>query len=422
MQTPRRSEPRGRAARRPVVSLLPLLLCAACGARSGLDPDASNGDPDAEVCVEVPYREPIAPLDVSFTAQIVSADIVLLLDATGSMRNELRQIRRKLRSPIVPELLATIPDVEIGVATVQDFGLWYRDDEPFRLLQPMTSDLDAVEDALDAIELGNGGDHAEAQVEALYQIATGAGLEGWIPPADCPRHTAGYPCFRRDGARIVLLFTDALFHGGPSGEWPYADEIAAFGLASYEQAVRALRRIGARVLGLYGGLRLREPEHRTDLEAVARDTGAVRPDGEPIVFDIGSDGDWLDEGVVETVQQLVQEVPMDIDLLVEDYVGDEVDATRFVERIEAVRARPAGSGRASGEHFDAVQPGTRVTFRVHLRNDVVPRAEFPQRLLFRITLRGDGAVRLDSRLVQAVVPALGSAEGCSAPERLEERR
>src|SRR5690606_16568137 len=120
---------------------------------------------------------------------------------------------------------------------------------------------------------------------------SGEGMGRFVPPASCPVGTVGYPCFRAQGTRIILAFTDAPSHNGPGGRDSY------HGVRpephSYEQTSSALRMIGAKVLGLYsggaGGF------GASDLGALARDTGAIREDGSPIVLDIGRDGSLLSE-------------------------------------------------------------------------------------------------------------------------------
>ena len=136
-------------------------------------------------------------------------------------------------------------------------------------------------------------------MEALFQAATGAGIGSFVPArGGCAGGSGiGYPCFRSEATLIILLFTDADFHNGPGGAYPYS------GISptphTYAQAVTALNAIGAKVLGLMSGLAARD-----DLIAIARDTGAVAADGTPIVFDIGSDGRSLGVDVVRAVQTL----------------------------------------------------------------------------------------------------------------------
>ena len=150
-----------------------------------------------------------------------------------------------------------------------------------------------------------------------------------------------------------------------------------------------------------------------DVQRVAQDTGAVSAEGRPLVFDIGSRGERLDTSVIEGVRTLIEEAPMDIDVFLEDGAGDDFDATRFVTAIEAVRAEPPGGAMRRADRFDGVHPGTRVVFRIHLKNDLVSPTEEDQSFTFRIVLRGDGIARLKETIFEVVVPGR-AGDGCQS--------
>ncbi len=414
--------------------ILLLLLVAACGSKSALgegEPsDASmdaDGRPDAvsdtgldsrhdagepvDGCTELPPEEPPSEVEVAFVSRISSADVLFLIDTTGSMSDEIERIRSTLRDALLPGLVEAIGDVRVGVASFADFpvGIYGSpDDRPFLLLTPTTTDIGVVESALDALPGSAGSDEPESQTEALYQVATGEGFSTFVPPSDCPAGTVGYPCFQSDGSRIILLFTDAPFHNGPGMSDPYAPDLTP-APHTYAEALNALRGIGAKVLGLFSGGA--DMEALADLNAIARNSGAVAPSGEPIVFDIGTDGGRLDTGVVQSVEALVEEVPIDLDIVVEDVPGDGFDALDFVRAVETVRAVPSEGAIDRGDRFDQVVPGTRVVFRVVLQNEMIPRRAAPQIYRLRIVLRGDGVTRLSSRTVEIVIPSDGGS-GC----------
>ena len=421
---------------RPILLAL-VALVAGCGSKSGLtvpDPQGDGGSFDAGVdagpdagidagmdggpmpdeCIELPFLEPPRELEISFRAQILSADVFFLVDVTGSMGEEIEEIRVQLRERIIPGLAAAIPDVRFGVGHFADFPLpdlnyGESTDELFRLLSRSTGNIGQVQSAVDRLPLQGGRDGPEALVEGLFLTATGEGMGRFAPPASCPADTVGYPCFRAQGSRIVLAFTDAPTHNGPAGHDAYSGVRPE--PHSYEQTANALRMIGAKVLGLYSG----GPggQGMNDLEALARDTGAIREDGTPVVFDIGRDGRLLSESVVEAVRTLVEEVPFDVDVLIEDVGGDALDATAFVERVIADRAEPPSGAVSLGDRFDDVRPGTRVFFRILLLNELIPQTDEPQSFLMRVVLRGDGVTRLQETLLQIVVPAIGGG-GCDA--------
>jgi len=235
------------------------------------------------------------------TVDCTTADVLFLVDTTGSMSGEIGQIQARLRDTIIPGLAREIADVRFAVASLDDFpvgGYGSFGDTPFRLVQGITSSVTATQSAVNTLRAAGGADAPESQVEALYQVATGSGFGSFVPArGGCSGGGVGYPCFRPGATPIILLFTDADFHNGPGGAYPYS------GISptphTYSQAVTSLNAIGAKVLGLMSGLPARD-----DLIAIARDTGAVASDGTPIVFDIGSDGRSLGADVVRAVQTL----------------------------------------------------------------------------------------------------------------------
>ncbi|HJK91869.1 MAG TPA: VWA domain-containing protein [Polyangiaceae bacterium LLY-WYZ-15_(1-7)] len=227
------------------------------------------------------------------------ADVVFLMDTTGSMSGEIAQIQARLRDTIIPGLDREIADVRFAVARFDDFPVGSYGgggDIPFQHLQNITADVAATQRAVDGFRASGGADGPESQVEALYQVATGEGIGAWVPRSGCAGG-GGYPCFRPGATPIILLFTDADFHNGPGGAYAYS------GITprphTYAEAVAALNARNAKVLGLMSGAAARD-----DLEAIARDTGATAADGSPIVFDIGTDGRSLGEDVVRAVQTL----------------------------------------------------------------------------------------------------------------------
>ncbi|MEM6961147.1 MAG: vWA domain-containing protein [Myxococcota bacterium] len=406
------------------------LVFSGCGAKTDLSvPDVSDSytpvsviDRDAglddngalsEECVELGFDQPEF-VDISFEARISSADILFLVDVTGSMSEEITQIRTTLSETLIPAMVRSVPDLRLAVAGFADFGIspyGARDDTPFELLQPMTESLSEVRDAVFSLRESSGGDGPESQVEALYQVATGEGRGRFVPPADCPEETFGAPCFRSMGSPIVLLFTDAEFHNGPGASRPYLEGDIEPPPATYGETVNALREVGAKVLGLYSGS---EGANRgvLDLNAIARDTGAVDLGGAPVVFQIGTRGEELDSGVIDVVRRLVEDVDLDIDAIALDDPSDEFDASDFVDRIVTLQAKPESGAVQFETSFAQVVPGTRVSFRVFLDNDLVAPTEEPQRYLLDIALRGDGVTILDTVTVAIVIPS-SRKEGCS---------
>ena len=358
--------------------LLPMFV-AGCGAKTGLEVPDTNEDagdlPDAfsadagVPCIELlPDAGPVElPLDTQ--VEVGRADVVFVVDTTQSMQQEIDQIRDNLRDQLAPGIRATIRDSQLGVASFRDFPsepCGDSGDVPFTLNLPVTSDIGRVQAALRGLTAGGGNDNPEAQVEALFQVATGAGRGSLVPPSfGCPSGGFGYPCFRDDALPVVLLFTDAAFHDGPLGLNPYTCALPVRP-ARYREAVDALNARGVRVMGLYSGML---GDGREDLDAIARDTNALDASGNPIVFDIGVNGTGLSESVVQAIRTLASVIELDIDtVLVDPNPRDAVDPRNFVDRVIAVRGEPmsgVGSIERDAGIFRRVRTGTRLSL-IHI--------------------------------------------------------
>lgn len=413
-----------------------------CGAKTGLDVPDTNEDAghamdagvdvgprdagrdvgmDAAIpCIELdPDAGPIElPLDTQ--VELGRADVVFLIDVTGSMSQEIGHIQSELRDTIAPGIQAAIPDAQLGVATFADFPFddcGTEGDRPYNLVLPVTSDLARVQAAVNGISVSNGGDPPEAQVEALYQTTTGEGLGTFIQPSfGCPGGGFGYACFRTDALPVILLFTDDLWHDGPGNSDPFSIAcpplLASVTPHDYADAVRVLSARGIRVMGLFSGL---DDVARGNMDQVATDTGALDASGRPLVFDIGIHGDALSSSVVQAITTLATVIRFDIDtVLVDPIPSDGVDPRMFVQAVTPLRAEPmegVESIDVAAGVFRQVRTGTRVVFQLTLRNGSVAPGAGPQVFPLEIVFRGDRRTRIASTTINLVVPGVDGS-GC----------
>lgn len=393
-------------------------LAAGCGAKTGLfapEPLVDAGLDAAVPCIEIPFDGGPVRVGLEVEAEVGRADVVLLVDVTGSMGDELAQIRARLRDRIIPALRASIPDSEVAVATFGDFPVGSYgapSDVPFALMTPRTSDTAQMQAAVDAITLGDGRDTPESHVEALYQLATGEGLAAYIPASlGCPMGGVGYACLRSDALPVVLLFTDAEMHNGPGGKLAYSSSLLGGSAHTFEQAMDALNAMGAKVMGFDSG----DGVGRPDLQAVATRTGTLDASGRPLVFNIGARGNALDTEVVRAIETLAGTLVQDIDAFIVDAdPTDGANVTDYVEAIAPVSASPT-SGVASIDLdagvFREVEAGTRLTFEVIVKPGSVAPGPTPLVLEAEVIFRGEGRNHVGSRFVHLVIPAADGA-GC----------
>lgn len=136
-------------------------------------------------------------------------DIVFLADTTGSMGGALADMKANVAG-IMNQVLAAQPQAQFGAANYQDFNC--AGDTPFKIDQALTASTSGLQSAVNtwSARPGSGCDKPEAQLNALYQLATGGTDVGW----------------RTGSSRIIVWFGDASGHD-PSGDHTQSDAIAA---------------------------------------------------------------------------------------------------------------------------------------------------------------------------------------------------
>jgi len=376
-----------------------------CG--DGVDDDcngvADDGCRPTDRCVTIPGGADTS-VEMSYTSELRAADVVFVVDETGSMGGLIAGVRSTLLTEIIPGLEDSISSLEMGVAGFRDFyygSYGSSGDAPFIRHADVTSSVATVTSAVSALSATGGNDGPESHVEALYQLSTGEGIGTYVPASTgCAAGRVGYLCLRPDAVPVVLLFTDAPFHNGPSGEDAYS------GISppphTYAQAVAALSDIGARVIGFDAG----GTSATADLTRIAQDTGAVGSSGSALVFSV-SGGPSVGLEVVDAVRTFANEVTADVDLLIEDVSG--TGGVALIERIVASGAVPSSGATLVGDHYVDVQPGTSVGFRVIVSSGATtgPAREHIVRLVIRL----NGATRAEETLLRIVEPG-GSTASC----------
>ena len=146
--------------------------------------------------------------------------------------------------------------------------------------------------------------------------------------------------------------------------------------------------------------------------------GTVRADGLHILLAVGCNGEGRGDRLVEAIQYLATETPMDISTRVQDGedinslgpvdVNDMINSIRPVDVISTVTGATTtcpDAVRCPDDRFLQVTPGDTVAFDVQFQNDtVMPRLTSQ---IFRATIFvvGNGAADLDAREVVIIVPA-----------------
>jgi hypothetical protein len=183
-----------------------------CGQGGGrLTVSAARSEQGARVSLQAPRGDTwTVTLPGAAATQARALDMALLIDATGSMGDEIAYLQEEVRG-IVEGVRAAAPGISVRFALIV-----YRDtgDEYVTRVFQFTDDLEAFRRSLSAQSAGGGGDYPEALdqgIAALNQLAwrTGDVSRVAFVIADAPPHTdrasaylSGVDQLRRRGVHI----------------------------------------------------------------------------------------------------------------------------------------------------------------------------------------------------------------------------
>jgi len=177
--------------------------------------------------------------DITVQANIRSADLYILMDATGSMGGEQAQLITDLTSGsfvnttecpgglgtgLVGAIRCQIPDIWLGVGDFKEVSYLPHNNRydmaPYHHYLDTTDNIQHVIDAVSNLRPDSNKDYPEAATQAIYSVVTGKGLGDLVPNRGaCPSTPLGrwgYPCFRPSVLPIIMLFTDADMWNGPA--------------------------------------------------------------------------------------------------------------------------------------------------------------------------------------------------------------
>jgi hypothetical protein len=426
----------------------------------------------------LPFEDPAGnqekPLD--FSTAIPALDVFFLMDVTGSMGGAISNLQNGLTSTVVPGITSAVADSQFGVGAFSDFpiqpyggeangcgnglpaGVY---DQPFYLLQTITSDQNAVTAGVNALSVSAGGspigcgwDGPESQIEGYYQAATGEGLMS-PSPTNVPSNNAGVGgvAFREGTMPVIVGITDIASHApgepaGSCGQIAYDSPLIAEA-HTRQQAKDALNAICARVVGISNNpgtfcsgqpdledfataTGARVPPEAWDVPArpancpvgqccTALDGAGRAPDADglcPVVFQTQYNGSGLGTHIVTGIQMLTRYATFEVQTEKE---GEDASisgvplpaGTSTADFIKSIT--PAGftlpppppalpNPTFDSVSFQGVTPGTIVSFDVVGFNDFVQPTD--QALIYKATIRvnAGGCTALDEREVFILVP------------------
>ena len=173
----------------------------------GTETDADNGSATEPEYGE-PQLAPPAPAPQARAKTKGVADIVFLIDVSGSMAPVIDALRRNIEvfidslSGADANNAAPVKDWRAKVVGFRDAEHdrdWYQD-------HPFVRDAVALKAQLASLRAEGGGDEPESLLDALYKLAT---MEA--TPKGAQSEEANKWRYRSDAARVVVVFTDATF-------------------------------------------------------------------------------------------------------------------------------------------------------------------------------------------------------------------
>jgi len=213
--------------------------CPGPGWRTPCDGDASN-DGVYQTAYYGSIGQYTQGADINVDGTITTADVYLLMDATGSMVGEQQQLITDLiqgtfvpttecpsaaNTGLVGALGCVVEDVWMGLGQFNEVPLDPHGHPygyaPYHHHLDLTDNLQHLLDAVSALTTTFNKDDPEAVTQAMYAVATGQGLGPWVPNrAGCAAGRWGYPCFRPNALPVIMLFTDAEMYNGPRAASP----------------------------------------------------------------------------------------------------------------------------------------------------------------------------------------------------------
>lgn len=432
----------------------------ACGCAT----NGACGIPDTDFYVVLPEGDPVQQAYLDFSTTIQRADVFFLMDSSESMGPTLDVLRATVATPttgLMDRMQSAVPDTWLsgGRYTEWPFAPYGGGgDTPLALVSPSTpftlpGGVEGSGRALVAERFGmlgvaqGGGDLPEAHSDALYQAVVGrggvyeSGAQTLSLPnleSDCFGRGFGAACFREDSLPVVVHFTDACAHNGPSGgdSGCTVYEGISPSPATYDEVMTALQSRGVRYIGVNT-----HPSEgcagRVDatgtlpchfMRQTALSTGSVSDEGEPMVLDLpsGTANEPFADALVGAVETLATRVPVDVDTRTRDgaslgFDNMGVDARQFVVAVEpacdgmmtcywdpdGVPTHPTATPDA--RTFFGVLPRSTVRFRASFANTMVRGTTASRVFVAGIDVRADERSVLQTRLVFIVVPAVSIA-------------
>jgi len=355
-----------------------LLLTPAAALAQTVEPSSFSAtlDPGETACFEMTVTTGTTP--------VPSADIVFTIDRTGSMWDEIDEVKESA-ADIMTAIRAVVPDSQFGVASFMDYPGFYSypgyadiygegDDVAYEVNQQVTDDIGVVATAINSLWLGSGYDWPQDYTRVLYELKEddpAYGAIGW----------------RGTAKKIVVMFGDAPTHDLDFAGYNYGGDPGRDAVAEtaddldFETVVGELLAEGIRVVAVDSG---GSPESAATFKGMS-----IGYDTAP-----GTGGQYFELANAPQIPDAVLDM-IEAEVSIIEYLTLQVPA----EFQDWVDFTPAG--------YENVGPETTVVFDVCV---TVPAGTDAGLYTFPVDATGDGAV-LGTTEVSITVPTTGAIPG-----------
>lgn len=206
-----------------------------------------------------------------------SLDLYLMIDLSSSYSNDLPNIK-SLDDGLFDSIRVGVTDSQFGVGSFVDFpfspwGSLAYGDYAYQQDLNFTTDKSTWTGAIDGLSTHFGVDVPESQYTALYQAATGSGLDVDPAGASTGDIAAGLnPGWRPKATKVIAITTDASFHVPTDPSCTHLPECYSgsnYPGPSRDDTVAALQAAGIKVLAL------KAPGAGAEMDYLAAQTGGA---------------------------------------------------------------------------------------------------------------------------------------------------
>jgi len=348
---------------------------------------------DGKYYVTLPYNDTdheIRPLD--FSTDITKADILFLIDLSGSMDGEIANLKSGINNTLIGSIKSKIPDVGFGIATFEDYDDY--PDKGTRITQFITTNENTIKSTVNGTNTRSGG--WEPHLNALYYAANGA-PHGNVAAINCSgkEGSIGGACYRAGALPIMIMMSDEAF-------------VTHYNQVTSAQTNTAMNSVNAKFIGVDSSS---SKVLKTNYNTISQGTGSVDGSGNQFYYSISTNGSGLSDNIASGVEYLVANVPMLVNTSRESITNPQlVDVTQFIKSVTPIKKVLSDMTEIScptectTEAFQNVKPGTTVTFDIDFYNDFYePTTTETTVFRAKINVLGEGSF-LDDREVYIIVP------------------